>query len=78
WRSTLGLAEESNPPTPSNTEALRLGHPLEDAMAAQLAWLTGWRIERLARGSYVNQPFFGEATQTNASLEKTQKAIRDA
>jgi hypothetical protein len=78
WRSTLGLAEESNPPTPSNTEASRLGHPLEDAMAAQLAWLTGWRIERLARGSYVNQPFFGEATQTNASLEKTQKAIRDA
>ena len=78
WRSTLGLAEESPSQTPSNTEALRLGHPLEDAMAAQLAWLTGWRIERLARGSYVNQPFFGEATQTNASLEKTQKAIRDA
>ncbi|NWD27310.1 DUF2235 domain-containing protein [Pseudomonas yamanorum] len=77
WRSTLGLAEENTPPTPSATEALRLGHPLEDAMAAQLAWLTGWRIERLARGSYVNQPFFGEATQTNASLEKTQKAMRD-
>ncbi|WP_455927653.1 T6SS phospholipase effector Tle1-like catalytic domain-containing protein [Pseudomonas capeferrum] len=77
WRSTLGLTEENTPQTPSGTEALRLGHPLEDAMAAQLAWLTGWRIERLARGSYVNQPFFGEATQTNASLEKTQKAMRD-
>ncbi|WP_226478242.1 DUF2235 domain-containing protein [Pseudomonas sp. MWU16-30323] len=77
WRSTLGLAEENTPPTPSVAEPLRLGQSLEDAMAAQLAWLTGWRIERLARGSYVNQPFFGEATQTNASQEKTQKAIRD-
>ena len=78
WRNTLGLTEETTPPTPSNGPSLRLGHSLEDAMAAQLAWLTGWRIERLGRGSYVNQPFYGQATQTNASLEAAQKAKREA
>ncbi|MDU8432982.1 DUF2235 domain-containing protein [Pseudomonas syringae pv. actinidifoliorum] len=78
WRSTLGLVEENTPPNPSNGESLRLGHPLEDAMAAQLAWLTGWRIERLARGSYANESFYGKATQTNAAEQEAQKAKRDA
>ncbi|WP_339530924.1 MULTISPECIES: T6SS phospholipase effector Tle1-like catalytic domain-containing protein [unclassified Pseudomonas] len=78
WRSTLGLVEENTAQTPPNDESLRLGHSLEDAMAAQLAWLTGWRIERLARGSYANEPFYGKAIQTNASLQETQKAKREA
>ncbi|EIK93230.1 hypothetical protein PMM47T1_28096 [Pseudomonas sp. M47T1] len=78
WRSTLGLVEDNTPQTPPNGESLRLGHSLEDAMAAQLAWLTGWRIERLARGSYANEPFYGKAIQTNASLQEAQKAKREA
>ncbi|CAK9890003.1 DUF2235 domain-containing protein [Pseudomonas fluorescens] len=78
WRSTLGLVEESTAQTPPNDESLRLGHSLEDAMAAQLSWLTGWRIERLARGSYANEPFYGKAIQTNASLQEAQKAEREA
>ena len=78
WRTTLGLTEEATPQTPSNIEALRLGRPLEDAMSAQLAWLTGWRIERLARGSYVNEPFYGDAKDTNASQQITEKQSRDS
>lgn len=78
WRTTLGLAEEHTPSTPSNGEALSVGHPLEDAMAAQLAWLTGWRIERMVRGSYANQPFYVKATQTNETRQVQQKAVRDA
>jgi hypothetical protein len=78
WRGTLGLAEEATSQASANGEALRLGHNLEDIMAEQLAWITGWRIERFARGSYANQPFYGQATQTNASQEKTQKAAHDA
>ncbi|KRB04698.1 hypothetical protein ASD91_23445 [Pseudomonas sp. Root68] len=75
WRTTLGLAEDPAS-TPTTSEPLRLGHNLEDTMAAQLAWLTGWRIERFARGSYANQPFYGQAVQTNATLQAEQKAQR--
>ena len=77
WRHTLGLAEETTSPPSTTGEALRLGHTLEDTMAAQLAWLTGWRIERFARGSYANQPFYGQAIQTNASQQAVQKANRE-
>jgi hypothetical protein len=77
WRTTLGLTEETTSQTPSDAEALRLGHPLEDAMSAQLAWLTGWRIERLARGSYANESFYGDAKDTNASQQITEKETRD-
>jgi hypothetical protein len=76
WRSTLGLAEDISSQPSSNSEPLRLGHNLEDTMAAQLAWLTGWRIERFARGSYANQAFYGQATQTNASQQELQKNDR--
>ncbi|MNF46173.1 hypothetical protein D3C84_273280 [compost metagenome] len=77
WRSTLGLAEQSPAQTSANSEAQRLSHNLEDTMAEQLAWITGWRIERFARGSYANQPFYGQATQTNASQEQTEKQQRE-
>lgn len=76
WRTTLGLAEETSSPSSTTSKPLRLGHNLEDTMAAQLAWLTGWRIERFARGSYANQPFYGQAVQTNATLQAEQKAQR--
>ncbi|HEF4762082.1 TPA: DUF2235 domain-containing protein [Pseudomonas putida] len=75
WRTTLGL-DENPTSAPTTDTPLRLGRNLEDTMAAQLAWLTGWRIERFARGSYVNQPFFGQAVQTNATLQAEQKAQR--
>ncbi|POF41284.1 hypothetical protein B0D71_13755 [Pseudomonas laurylsulfativorans] len=75
WRTTLALDEDPTSP-PTTSDPLRLGHNLEDTMAAQLAWLTGWRIERFARGSYANQPFYGQAVQTNATLQAEQKAKR--
>ena len=77
WRSaTLGLAE-SGSGEPS-AEPLRYGQDLETLMADQLAWLTGWRIERFARGSYVNEPFYNLAKDTNATKQKEEKAARKA
>ncbi|WP_449104514.1 T6SS phospholipase effector Tle1-like catalytic domain-containing protein [Pseudomonas mohnii] len=78
WRATLGLAEKTTEQPSTDGEPLRLGHTLEDTMAEQLGWITGWRIERFARGSYANQPFYGQATQTNASLQAAQKKQRNA
>ena len=77
WRITLGLAEAKSPETSTNDEALRLSHNLEDTLAEQLAWITGWRIERFARGTYLRQPFYIHATQTNATDQKTQEEARD-
>jgi hypothetical protein len=77
WRTTLGLPEHTSSCASTTGEPLRLGRQLEDAMAAQLGWLTGWRIERFARGSYANQAFYGQAVQTNASMQAEQKAQRE-
>ncbi|MCO7568224.1 DUF2235 domain-containing protein [Pseudomonas sp. S 311-6] len=78
WRSvTLGLAEPSADTDTASAEPLRAGHDLETILAAQLAWITGWRIERFARGSYANQPFYGLAKQTNATDQKKEKAARE-
>ncbi len=74
WRSTtLGLAEPAAPSESSSAEPLQAGQDLETLMAAQLAWFTGWRIERFARGSYAKQPFYGQATQTKAAEQKAEE-----
>ena len=75
WRSGLTLTDALTDDAGAD-QAVRLDHSLEDAMTAQLAWITGWRIERFARGSYANQPFYGQAIQTNASQQEVQKAER--
>ncbi|MCU9949055.1 T6SS phospholipase effector Tle1-like catalytic domain-containing protein [Pseudomonas sp. PDM13] len=73
WRSsTLGLSETA-PAESSSHEPQQAGHDLETLMATQLAWLTGWRIERFARGSYSSQPFYGQAKQTNATQQKVEE-----
>ena len=74
WRTTLNIADDA---TPDGDPPL-LGHDLETTMAEQLAWLTGWRIERFARGSYASQPFYGAARQTPPDEQKTLKTEREA
>ncbi|WP_445261591.1 T6SS phospholipase effector Tle1-like catalytic domain-containing protein [Pseudomonas sp. RL_105y_Pfl2_101] len=77
WRTTLGLTEATSSATPADHEALRLPHNLEDTMAEQLALITGWRIERFARGSYLQQPFYIQAKQTSATDQKLEKDERE-
>lgn len=74
WRTTLGLDTPPTAEPQANTGPLRLSHPLETVMADQMAWLTGWRIDRFARGTYANQPFYGQAKQTNAATAEKEKA----
>ena len=78
WRTTLGLTDGNEPDQPPSSGPISLNKPLEDVMADQLAWITGWRIERFARGSYANQPFYNLATQTNATNQALQKTKRKA
>lgn len=74
WRTTLGLDTPPTAEPQTHTGPLRLSHPLETIMADQMAWLTGWRIDRFARGTYANQPFYGQAKQTNAATAEKEKA----
>jgi hypothetical protein len=75
WRTTLGLTEATT--TSASNEAQRLSHTLEDAMADQLAWITGWRIKRFAQGSYLQQPFYIHAAQTSATDQEKEKGVRN-
>ncbi|BAU74186.1 T6SS phospholipase effector Tle1-like catalytic domain-containing protein [Metapseudomonas furukawaii] len=73
WRSaTLGLSE-ATPAESSSHEPQQAGQDLDTLMAEQLAWLTGWRIERFARGSYASRPFYGEARQTSAEEQVQER-----
>lgn len=79
WRSTL---VPNSPSSPAETYTpQRLGQPLEQAVAEQMAWITAWRIGRFANGSYVWQPFF-IAAKLNSQDEdpvifNTNKTKRD-
>ncbi|MFS2156917.1 DUF2235 domain-containing protein [Pseudomonas sp. Pseusp122] len=76
WRGTLSMHEEARCPATASYEVTRMRCSLEEILVEQLGWLTGWRIERYARGSYANQPFFGLATQTNASRQAELRVER--
>ncbi|MGO4004353.1 T6SS phospholipase effector Tle1-like catalytic domain-containing protein [Pseudomonas fluorescens] len=68
WRHTFpGIATE--PPTTTPAWEYK-PHPLnttvEDTLADQLGWITGWRIGRYANDSYKLQPFFTQATEVSS------------
>jgi hypothetical protein len=91
WRHTLpGVVTEA----PTNTPAWEyrphlLSTTVEDTLADQLGWITGWRIGRYANDplqnndSYKHQPFFTQANeitpydigQQRAADEEQQKII---
>lgn len=91
WRQTLpGVVAEE----PANTPAWEyrpqlLSTTVEDTLADQLGWITGWRIGRYANDSlqdndsYRHQPFFTQANEITAydtdlqrkAYEKQQKIV---
>lgn len=75
WRKTLpGIP--SDPPTatpPWSYQPIQLTTTVEDTLADQLGWITGWRIGRFANDSYKHQPFFTQAHETTAYDEGQQR-----
>ena len=79
WRETLpGIATEVPSRTsPSEYQPQQLSATVEDTLADQLGWITGWRIGRYANDSLQNndsyklQPFFTQATE--ATAEEAEK-----
>jgi hypothetical protein len=75
WRQTLpGIP--SDPPTatpPWPYQPIQLTTTIEDTLADQLGWITGWRIGRFANDSYKHQPFFTQAHETTAYDEGQQR-----
>ncbi len=75
WRQTLpGIP--SDPPTatpPWSYQPIQLTTTVEDTLADQLGWITGWRIGRFANDSYKQQPFFTQAHETTAYDEGQQR-----
>lgn len=56
---------------------VRSGHPIEQVIEEQMAWITAWRIERYGRGSYMIAPFFERATNEHGNpldRENAEKA----
>ncbi|WP_207291276.1 MULTISPECIES: DUF2235 domain-containing protein, partial [unclassified Pseudomonas] len=83
WRHTLpGITTD----TPTNTKPweykpLPLGITVEETLADQLGWITGWRIGRYANDplqnndSYKHQPFFIQANEiTGYETEQQREA----
>jgi hypothetical protein len=72
WRLTLsGITNDPTPSAPH--EPQQLTTTLEDTLADQLSWITGWRIGRLDNDSYLNQPFYKKAGETSPELAKQQR-----
>jgi hypothetical protein len=72
WRQiTLGQEPSSQSSLPEHTERyapITASISLEQAMRAQVTWLTAWRIGRYAFGSLKTTPFYLRATDTQAEL----------
>ncbi|CAM4003278.1 DUF2235 domain-containing protein [Rahnella bruchi] len=86
WRTTLLPAVELAEPAEQVTSGYQphlLSQSLEDAVVAQIGWITAWRIGRYAHRGYLQQPFYNQAKQSSAgqlsldklSQEETQKKI---
>ncbi|MGK3213783.1 T6SS phospholipase effector Tle1-like catalytic domain-containing protein [Enterobacter kobei] len=52
---------------------------LEKALENQIAWITAWRIDRYAKGTMLNKPFYQRATDTdgNPGALETSKIKRE-
>ncbi|MDH2066571.1 DUF2235 domain-containing protein [Pantoea sp. GD03673] len=80
WRElTLNLTtpEKITPEEAFQYEPPRASGSLETVVENQIAWITGWRIERYARGSMLKTPFYQRATNTEA-LPAARKAAEEA
>lgn len=73
WRTTLGLTDSDTSPPPAIHEPFHLGQDLEHVLADQLALITGWRIRRFSRPSYLDQPFYTQARQTSPAQQSMEE-----
>lgn len=80
WRQTLPGMPADQPTYPAWTyNPIQLTTTVEDTLADQLGWITGWRIGRFANDrqgnndSYKHQPFFTQANETTAYDEGQQR-----
>ncbi len=87
WRTkTLQVIDTAEPMNSHawEYEPIRLSTTVEDALADQLGWMTGWRIGRYANDendnndSYKRQPFFTEATEFTAYKDSEAKKAYEA
>ncbi|MEJ8322516.1 DUF2235 domain-containing protein [Kosakonia sacchari] len=83
WRElTLNLTtpDEISPEEASRYDPPRASGSLETVVENQMAWITAWRIDRYARGSMLNTPFYQCAKNTEAlpAARKTAENKRDA
>lgn len=81
WRQTLpGIAANQPDSDPAwSYNPIQLTTTLEETLADQLGWITGWRIGRYANDpkgnndSYKHQPFFNQANETTPYDEGQQR-----
>ena len=67
WRHTFPGISTEPPTTPAwEYKPHPLNTTVEDTLADQLGWITGWRIGRYANDSYKLQPFFTQATEVSS------------
>lgn len=75
WRHTVPGVTTVPPDTPPwEYKAQPLNLTLEQVLARQLYWITGWRIGRFANGSYKTQPFYTLAVQHDDERIKKDRA----
>ncbi|HEF4762992.1 TPA: DUF2235 domain-containing protein [Pseudomonas putida] len=81
WRQTFpGITPDTQTQTkPWEYKPQQLGITVEEALADQLGWITGWRIGRYANDllqnndSYKRQPFFTQANEITAFETSEQR-----
>lgn len=80
WRTTLLPAVELAEPAEQVTSGYQphlLSQSLEDAVVAQIGWITAWRIGRYAKRGYLQQPFYKESSQRSAVEQTEDEKLHD-
>ncbi|GAA0344374.1 DUF2235 domain-containing protein [Morganella psychrotolerans] len=72
WRTTLGLDNTGDAPV--EYEVCDLSLSLEKAVDVQMAWMTAWRIDRYANGTYANQQFYKNIMDTSGETKQEWSA----
>ncbi|QKJ52032.1 hypothetical protein G9396_20295 [Providencia rettgeri] len=62
WRA-LTLGQSNTGEAAIEYQPVSLGHPLEEIIEQQMAWMTAWRIDRYAKARYRSLPFYQHAEE---------------
>jgi len=81
WRQvTLNLTPSPHPLSSEQIERYQVSLapvPLEEALRAQLAWITAWRIDRYAFASLKTTQFYRNASDTHGTEDARKRAEAD-